>query len=89
MSAFTDEASNNYDPLKSIQIYDALAGKTELSSTSATSIPPEERSPADLLSAYNDGETITVTQALKDAYPNSPSLQNAPVGGALKKLQGN
>jgi len=89
MSEFTNETSNNYDPLKSIQIYDALAGKTEFSPTSAAAPSTVEKSPADLFTAYSNGETITVTQALKDAYPNSPTLQNAPVGGALKKLQGN
>jgi len=85
MSAFTSETSNNYDALKSIQIYDALAGRTEFSPTSAAAPSTEELSPADLFTAYSNGETITVTQALKDAYPNSTTLQTAPVGGTLRK----
>lgn len=84
-SAFTSDTSPNYDPVKSEQLYDALEGKTDLQTTSAVEPPPEEISPADLISAYNGGETIIVTQALKDAYPNSQTLQNSLVGDSLRK----
>ncbi len=84
-SAFTSDISPNYDPVKSAQLYDALEGKTNLQTTSAVEPPPEGQSPDDLISAYNNGQTIIVTQALKDAYPNSQTLQNSLVGDSLKK----
>jgi len=84
-SAFTSDISPNYDPVKSEQLYDALEGKTDLQTTSAAGPPVVEKSPQDLISTYNEGETITVTQALKDAYPNSLKLQNSSVGDTLRK----
>ena len=84
-SAFTSDISPNYDPVKSSQIYDALEGKTDLQTTSAAEPTSEEPSPNDLISAYNNGQTIIVTQALKDAYPNSQTLQNSSVGDSLKR----
>jgi len=84
-SAFTSDISPNYDPVKSIQLYDALEGKTDLQTTSAAGPPVVEKSPQDLISTYNEGETIIVTQALKDAYPNSLKLQNSSVGDTLRK----
>ena len=40
-------------------------------------------SPSDLIKQYNEGKTIIITQALLDAYPNSPKLQGKQVGQTL------
>ena len=44
-----------------------------------------QQSSADIIEAYQQGKEITVTQELKDAYPDSPEVQNASIGAKLKK----
>jgi len=65
--------------------YYAWAYATQEPQTSEVVETPQTADQA--ISDYNSGKAITITAELKLAYPDSPTIQNAPIGSTIKKAQ--
>ena len=80
--------TENGDDNLIIQLSDAIDNKRDLknSASKTDKLPSVQITPEQMLAAFTNGETITVTIELKEKYgATSPLIANARVGQSIKK----